>query len=584
MRTRSQSREQRPPPEEPPVIIEPLRIEYPFQEDPHVEPMADTRTMAQLLQAPTEGYEDAILIPEIVANNFELKHGLINLVQNKQFFGHDKEDPHAHIRYFNKITSTMRVPNVPIATIKLMLFPFSIEGAARIWLEKEPPRSIQTWDDLVSKFINQFFPPSKTTNLRNEITRFQQRFDESFYEAWDRFNDLLRACPHHGFSELHQLDTFYNALNINDQDSLNSAAGGNFLDKMPRECLKIIESKSKVRQTRAKAVVAKVSTNSSTQAVSSDVAELKDIVRALLLDKKNQASAPAPAPAPVKAVELSCVTCGGAHSYQNCPATHGNVYRDNISEYVSQAAAANYNQVSSNFRPQMVANHIRPPGFPPVQNSQANNANNFNRGNNFNQNRESNFNQNRGGNFNQSNFSQNQLHRPQVNQSPAYQAPVPQTHSVTRSGVAYQGPPIPTSSVVKPIPEVTKDQVHPSCSQSTAPVQPPVGPEPITTPVFEPIVAPVVAPVPNTKPSVSLPYPSRRDNEKSRNQANEQIDKFYEIFKEMSFEISFTDALVLMPKFASTLRTLLGNKEKLTEVARTSNEPCLARTCGSINF
>ncbi|GJW72140.1 reverse transcriptase domain-containing protein [Tanacetum coccineum] len=84
-----------------------------------------------------------------------------------------------------------------------------------------------------------------------------QRFDESFYEAWDRFNDLLRACPHHGFSELHQLDTFYNALNINDQDSLNSAAGGNFLDKMPRECLKIIEASPKFRQTRAKAVVAK---------------------------------------------------------------------------------------------------------------------------------------------------------------------------------------------------------------------------------------------------------------------------------------------------------------------------------------
>ncbi|GKB33583.1 reverse transcriptase domain-containing protein [Tanacetum coccineum] len=117
----------------------------------------------------------------------------------------------------------------------------------------------------------------------------------------------------------------------------------------------------------------------------------------------------------------------------------------------------------------------------------------------------------------------------------------------------------------------------PSSSQSTAPVQL-RRTEPITTPVLEPIVAPVVAPVPNTKPSVSLPYPSRRDNEKSRNQANEQIDKFYEIFKEMSFEISFTDALVLMPKFASTLRTLLGNKEKLTEVARTSNEPCLART------
>ncbi|GJU20429.1 reverse transcriptase domain-containing protein [Tanacetum coccineum] len=156
----------------------------------------------------------------------EIKHGLLNLVQNKQFFGHDKEDPHAHIRYFNKITSTMKFPNVPSTSVKLMLFPFSLEGAARIWLEKEPPQSILTWDDLVSKFINKFFPPSKTTNLRNEITRFQQRFDESFYEAWDRFNDLLRACPHHGFSELHQLDTFYNALNTNDQDSLNSAASG----------------------------------------------------------------------------------------------------------------------------------------------------------------------------------------------------------------------------------------------------------------------------------------------------------------------------------------------------------------------
>nr|GFC53008.1 reverse transcriptase domain-containing protein [Tanacetum cinerariifolium] len=98
--------------------------------DPPKVPMADNLTMAELLQAPTEGYEDAIVIPEIAANNFELKHGLINLVQNKQFFGHDKEDPHAHIRYFNKITSTMRVPNVPSSSIKHMLFPFSLEGAA----------------------------------------------------------------------------------------------------------------------------------------------------------------------------------------------------------------------------------------------------------------------------------------------------------------------------------------------------------------------------------------------------------------------------------------------------------------------
>nr|GFC69292.1 reverse transcriptase domain-containing protein [Tanacetum cinerariifolium] len=79
---------------------------------PPIVTMADQRTMAQLLQAPTEGYEDASVVPTISADNYELKHGLLTLVQNKQFFGHDKEDPHAHVRYFNKITSTLKSPNV----------------------------------------------------------------------------------------------------------------------------------------------------------------------------------------------------------------------------------------------------------------------------------------------------------------------------------------------------------------------------------------------------------------------------------------------------------------------------------------
>ncbi|GKE79294.1 hypothetical protein Tco_1545414, partial [Tanacetum coccineum] len=169
-------------------------------------------------------------------------------------------------------------------------------------------------------------------------------------------------------------------------------------------------------QSRSKAIIAKVSTSSSTPAVSSDVAELKDMVRALLLDKKNQA----PAPAPVKAIEQSCVTCEGAYSYQNCPATDGNIYRDNIQEYVSQAAAASYNQGNTGYRPSMVANQIRPPSFPPVQNHQGNNQNNFNRGNNYNQNR---------GN----NYHQSQIYRPQVNQPTTYQAPVPQTQGVSKT-------------------------------------------------------------------------------------------------------------------------------------------------------
>nr|GFC98813.1 hypothetical protein [Tanacetum cinerariifolium] len=112
--------------------------------------------------------------------------------------------------------------------------------------------------------------------------------------------------------------------------------------------------------------VAKVNSSSSALAISFDVAELKDMVRALLLDKKNQSSALAtsPTPALVKAVESNCVTCGGTHSYQNCPANSRNVYQDSIHEYVSQAATANYNQGNTGFRSQMVANQIRPPRFP----------------------------------------------------------------------------------------------------------------------------------------------------------------------------------------------------------------------------
>nr|GEW57819.1 reverse transcriptase domain-containing protein [Tanacetum cinerariifolium] len=190
--------------------------------------MADNRTMAQMLQAPIEGYEDAIVVPQINANNFELKQTLINLVQLNQFTR--RQDPHNHLRFFNKVTSTFRHPEVPNTRIKLLLFPFSLEGEARIWLDKEPLSLILTWEDLVSKFINQFFPPSKTTYLQNEIINFLKKPNETFNEAWECFKDLLRQCPRHCFSELHQLDTFYNALNPNDQDALDFAAGGNFLD------------------------------------------------------------------------------------------------------------------------------------------------------------------------------------------------------------------------------------------------------------------------------------------------------------------------------------------------------------------
>ncbi|GJU23975.1 reverse transcriptase domain-containing protein [Tanacetum coccineum] len=334
-------------------------------------------------------------------------------------------------------------------------------------------------------------------------------------------------------------------------------------------------------------------TSTSTPGISSEVAELKDMVKALLLDKKNQS----PAPTPVKAVEESCVTCGGAHSYQTCPATSGNVYRDNIQEYVSQAAAANYNQGNTGYRAP-ISNQIRPPGFPPIQNNHVQNQGN-------NQNR---YNQNRG-NFNQAPayqppVHQGQIYRPQVVQPPAYQAPADQAQ-LSNSGlsllyrlllrnfpsnivtnpkddveslplevVLYNGPRFYTSSRSnRTWTESAKDTMPLANNGSTKDVPPSVVPVVHHESISELVNAPVSASMPTQKDQIHF-LPVRND-ERRREKANDQIEKFYEIFRDLSFKISFTDALMLMPKFASTLKTLIGNKEKLSEMARTPlNENC----------
>nr|GFD11538.1 hypothetical protein [Tanacetum cinerariifolium] len=203
---------------------------------------------------------------------------------------------------------------------------FSLEGEARIWLDKEPPRSILTWEDLVLKFINQFSPPSKTTYLRNEITNFLQKSNETFNEAWERFKDLL-------------------------QDALDSAAGGNFLDKIPRECLSIIESKSKVRYSRSRVTDVRTNANDNLSSQSNSF-DLQQIAAALedkldirmnrfeksLIYMKNSLITPT---APLKAVTEVCVTCGSNHSYNQCQLTRGGndypVFYDNIQQFQTAA-------------------------------------------------------------------------------------------------------------------------------------------------------------------------------------------------------------------------------------------------------
>ncbi|GJZ32022.1 reverse transcriptase domain-containing protein [Tanacetum coccineum] len=574
-----------------------------------VAPMAE-RTMEELLRAPTEGYGEAIVLPEINADHFEIKMNL----------------------------------NVPNDVIKLMMFPYSLEGAAKTWYEKEPPNSILTWEDLVTKFVNQFLPPSKTTHLKNKISLFTQKFDESFSEAWERFKEMLRACRHHGFTELTQIDTFYNGLNDNDQDSLNAVAGGNLLSKTTREALNIIENKSKVRYSRNKPNASRMNTTSREGVSKTDerIDKLADQLSILveIVSKK------VITPAPVKAVEETCVTCGAAHSWYNCPNT------DNNQGSVC-ATTGTYNHVTPSNR---VSNQMTPPGFAPVQNNGQNRfnqnqgqGNNFNRGNNFHGNQGFQAQNNHALNFQNQGFQnqpfpvpnnqvqqefssefssykrnndqmmrnmQNQINSLKgdlkneiqntiksqqavmMNQQTTFQnnlqniicglfqnqastsgtlpsntIPNPKGEMkaiTTRSGVAYMGPSIPTNpspkKVVERETEETIDKEKNNFQGSNAHFPPPVNPIPIPEPD-----------VPKTLPKPNIPYPSRRNDQKSRDKASNQIEKIFKIFQDLRFDISFADALLLMPRFAPTIKSLLMNKEKLLELAKIPlNKNCSA--------
>nr|GEW04513.1 hypothetical protein [Tanacetum cinerariifolium] len=385
-----------------------------------VAPMEDNRTIEELLQAPTEGYREAIVIPEINADHFEIKTNLLQLVQANPYHGFERENPHTHINNFKRINSTLRFRDVPNDVIRLMMFLYSPEGAAR------------------------------TTHLKNEISRFTQRFEETFGEAWERFKEILRACPHYGFTELTQINTFYNGLNDNDQDSLNAAAGGNLLSKTTREALSIIENKLKVRYSRNKPNVSRMNTTSreNTSKMDDRIDKLADQISTLVDIFVKKVVTPATA----KVVEESCVTCGGAHAYYNCHNTDSN----QSSVFV---VTGTYNQVAPQNR---ASNYMAPSGFA-----------------------------------------------------------LGEMKAITnKSGVPYKGPLIPTNHSPKK-------------------------------------VAPILKPdVPKTSPKTNIPYPSRLNDQKLREKATNQMEKFFQIFQDFHFDISFADALLLMPKFASTIKSL----------------------------
>ncbi|GKD81154.1 reverse transcriptase domain-containing protein, partial [Tanacetum coccineum] len=152
----------------------------------------------------------------------------------------------------------------------------------------------------------------------------------------------------------------------------------------------------------------------------------------------------------------------------------------------------------------------------------------------------------------------------------------------TRSGVVYEGPSIPTNPSPKKVVEretkETKDKEQTNFQRSTAQIPPPVSIPELDVPNSLPkTTSTPESDVPKSLPKPNIPYPSRRDDQKSRDKASNQMEKIFQIFQDLRFDISFADALLLMPRFAPTIKSLLMNKEKLLELAKIPlNENCSA--------
>ena len=180
------------------------------------------------------GAESSIVRPAVAANNFEIKPNIIQMVQQfVQFDGLQDEDPNAHLANFLEICDTFKINGATDDAIRLRLFPFSLRGRAKQWLNSQPKASIDTWNLLAEKFLAKYFPPAKTAKLRNDISSYSQLDSETLYDTWERFKDLLRRCPHHGLPVWLQVQTFYSGLNPATRQMIDAAAGGTLNSKTP---------------------------------------------------------------------------------------------------------------------------------------------------------------------------------------------------------------------------------------------------------------------------------------------------------------------------------------------------------------
>ncbi|KAL4366587.1 hypothetical protein GQ457_05G023200 [Hibiscus cannabinus] len=203
---------------------------------------ARNRPIRDHLLPDLENLNPGIVTPEIQATQFELKPVMFNMLYSiGQFGGLTHEDARQHLRSFIEVCDLYRQQGVHDYVLRLKLFPYSLREKARAWFNSIPSGSVESWDDLCRNFIIRYSSTVLTDKLRNGITSFRQTDDESMYEAWDRYKELFRKCPMHGFNEWTKVIMFYNGVNAPTRMMLDASANGTLLDKSAKEATEILD-------------------------------------------------------------------------------------------------------------------------------------------------------------------------------------------------------------------------------------------------------------------------------------------------------------------------------------------------------
>ncbi|GJS27683.1 reverse transcriptase domain-containing protein [Tanacetum coccineum] len=387
-------------------------------------PVPDLRMMEELFQPTLNGQGGPIASIAIQETNFRLKNDMIQQVQNLCPFCGPGDDANKHLDKFLHVTQSMKVNGVSDDTLRLYLFPYSLQHRVAEWFDHLPRNSITTFDQMAKIFLGKYFPPSMVTKLRNDIMNFRQEPDESLFEAWEH--------------------TFYNGLTLRHRDTINAAAGGTFMKRRPEEYYDLIENMT-VHHNDWETLAQQSESSSSITSSNPEIAALK-----------------------LQMAEIN-------KNLMKMLQTNQQVNSNMFSQFMKM------NTASSSGSGTLPSNTVTNP-------------------------------------------------REDLK------------GIITRSGVAYKGPTIPTTFSSSPIvveceTEVTKDTMPPTNNGSTEDVQSLVVQVETQVPNSKPVVAPVSAPKPN--PKSLIPYPSRRKDQKLREKTNNQMEKFYQIFQDLRFDISF---------------------------------------------